>query len=144
MRLPTSVAIRLGAVAAVAAIAVTGATGAASAATVSTADGAGQAAHRIPTALSVRNSVRIVHPLQITSVIDGHLTAGPFNVRGQRVWLLRRVRAGIWSVVQSKLTGRYGHVLFLVHLGVKPVSFRLVFRGSPNFARSVSAIDAIK
>jgi hypothetical protein len=144
MRLPTSLAIRMGAVAAAAAIAVAGTTGAASAATVASSGGAAPAVHRIPTALSIRNSVPRVHPLQITSVIDGHLTAGRFDVRHQRVWLLRRGRAGLWFVVQSELTGRYGHVLFLVHLGVKPVSFRLVFRGSPNFARSVSAIDTIR
>jgi hypothetical protein len=144
MRLPTSLAIRVGAVAAVAAIAVTGMTGAASAATASSAHGAVAAAHRIPTALSISHSVPRLHPHQVTSVINGHLTAGRFNVRDQRVWLLRRSRAGIWFVVQSKLTGRYGHVFFLVHLGVKPVGFRLVFRGSLNFARSVSAIDAIR
>ena len=142
MRLPTSLATRVGAVAAVAAIAVTGATAAANAATASSA--ASTTAHRIPTALSIRNSVPRLHPLQVTSVIDGHLAAGRFNVRYERVWLLRRSRAGIWFVTQSKLTRRYGHVFFLVHLGVKPVSFRLVFRGSANFARSVSAIDTIR
>jgi hypothetical protein len=144
MRLPTSLAIRVGAVAAVAVIAVAGANEAASAATVAGAAGAVPAAHRIPTTLSISNSVPRLHPLQVTSVINGHLTAGRFDVRNQRVWLLRRSHAGVWFVVQSKLTGRYGHVFFLVHLGVKPVGFRLVFRGSANFARSVSAIDAIR
>jgi hypothetical protein len=142
MRLPTSLATRVGAVAAMAAIAVTGASGAASAATAASA--ARATAHRIPTALSITNSVPRRHPLQVTSVINGHLTAGRFNVRNERVWLLRRSRTGIWFVVQTKLTRRYGHVFFRVHLGVKPVAFRLVFRGSANFARSVSAIDAIR
>jgi hypothetical protein len=144
MRLPRSLAVRIGAVAATAAIAVTGATTAASAATVASAAGAIPAAHRIPTALSISHSLPRVRPLQITSVVDGHLTAGRFNVRSQRVWLLRQGRSGIWFVTQTKLTGRYGHVFFLVHLGTKPVRFRLVFRGSPNFARSVSAIDTIR
>jgi hypothetical protein len=144
MRLPTSLATRVGAVAAVAAIAVSGASGAASAATAASTGRAVATAHRIPTALSITNSVPRRHPLQVTSVINGHLTAGRFNVRNERVWLLRRSRAGIWFVVQTKLTRRYGHVFFRVHLGVKPVAFRLVFRGSANFARSVSAIDTIR
>jgi hypothetical protein len=46
-------------------------------------------------------------------------------------------------VVNWALTRRHGHVFFRVHILSKPVSFRLVFRGSKNFARSVSVVDTI-
>lgn len=137
MRLPKSLAIRIGVVAATAAIAVTGATTAASAATAAPAE------HRIPTTLTVSNCRPKVHLYQTTAVINGHLTAGTFNLRHEWVWLLRQSRKGFWYVTQAKLTRRYGHVFFLVHIGKSPVNFRLVFRGTRNFARSVSPIDRI-
>jgi hypothetical protein len=148
MRLPNSLAIRIGTITAAAAITVTGATTAASAATTApTAASAASvrpAVHRIPTKLAIRNSAPKVHLKQVTAVIVGHLTAGKFNLRGQRVWLLRRGPNNTWHVVQSQLTDRWGRALFLVHLGKDPVSFRLGFRGTKNFAPSLSVLDVIK
>jgi hypothetical protein len=136
MRLPLSLAARIGAVAATAAIAVTGATAAASAATTAPVT-------KIPTTLTISNSKPVAHPHQTTATINGHLTAGTFNLRHLRVWLQRQGPKGHWNVVQTKLTRRHGHVFFRVHIGKKSVNFRLVFRGTRNFARSVSAVDTI-
>ena len=87
MRLPKSLAARIGAVAATAAIAVTGATAAANAATAAPA-------HRIPTSLAISNSTPRAHLHQTTAIINGHLTAGTYNLRHLRVWLLRQGQIG--------------------------------------------------
>jgi hypothetical protein len=137
MRLPKSMAARIGAVAATAAIAVTGATAAASAAT------AAPAVHKIPTTLAISNSTPVAHRHHTTAVINGHLTAGAFNLRHLRVFLERLGLKGRWHVVSSALTRSHGHVLFRVHIFKKPASFRLVFRGTRNFAKSVSVVDTI-
>ena len=55
----------------------------------------------------------------------------------------RQGRKGHWFAVQTKLTRAHGHVFFLVHIGRRAASFRLVFRGTRNFGRSVSAVDTI-
>jgi hypothetical protein len=138
MRLPKSLAIRIGAVAATAAIAVTGATSAASASIVTVA-----VVHRIPTHLTISNTKPTVHLNQTVAVVNGHLTAGRFDLRGVRVGLLRQGAKGHWYVVQTELTRPFGHVLFLVHIGKAAVKFRLVYLGSKNFAPSVSRADVI-
>jgi hypothetical protein len=144
MRLPMSLAARVGAVAATAAIAVTGATAAASAAAApASASAAASAVHRVPTTLAISNATPKAHPHQTTAIINGHLTAGAYNLRHLRVWLVRQGRKGHWYVVQMKLTQAHGHVLFRVHVGKRAVNFRLVFRGTRNFAPSVSAVDTI-
>jgi hypothetical protein len=137
MRLPKSLAARIGAVVAVAAIAVTGATVAAN------ASNAAPSVTRIPTHLTISNTTPKAHPNQTTSVVIGHLTAGPYNLRHLRVWLERLGPKGRWHIVQTKLTRIHGHVYFLVHIFKKPANFRLVFRGTRNFARSVSLVDTI-
>ena len=137
MRLPKSLAIRIGSVAAAAAIAVTGATAAANAST------AAPAVHKIPTTLTISNSTPVAHPHQTTAIVRGHLTHNRFNLRRLRVWLQRLGPKGHWRVVQTKLTRRHGHVYFRVHIFKKPATFRLVFRGTRNFAKSVSHIDTI-
>jgi len=131
-----SLAARIGAVAATAAIAVTGATAAASASTAAPVS-------RIPTTLTISNSTPVAHRHHTTSVINGHLTAGTYNLRHLRVWLQRQGPKGHWYVIQTKLTRSHGHVLFRVRIGKNAVSFRLVFRGNRNFAKSVSAVDTI-
>ncbi|HEY2316107.1 MAG TPA: hypothetical protein VGH96_21035 [Streptosporangiaceae bacterium] len=136
MRLPKSLAARIGAVAATAAIAVTGATAAASASTAAPVT-------KIPTALSIKNTTPVAYRPLTTSVINGQLTAGKYDLRHLRVWLQRKSASGHWYVIQTKLTRRHGHVFFRVFIGRKAVSFRLVFRGTRNFARSVSAVDTI-
>ncbi len=137
MRFPKSLAARLGAVAAAAAIAVTGATTAANAATVAPAVAA-HSVHRIPTALAISSTLPKGHYPNRTVLINGHLTAGKYNLRHLRVFLVRRGYKGHWYVVQTQLTAKFGHVLFRVHLGKKPASFRLAFLGTKNFAPSVS------
>ena len=141
MRLPKSLAARIGVVAATAAIAVTGATTAASAASAAPAPVAAvaHAAHRIPTALTISNTL----PKHKIAIINGHLTAGTYNLRHLRIWLLRKGYKGHWYVAQTRLTERFGHVLFWVHVGKKPVRFRLAFRGTRNFAPSLSSVVTI-
>jgi len=137
MRLPMSLAARAGAVVATAAIAVTGATAAANAST------AAPAVHKIPTTLTISNSKPVAHKHQTTAIINGHLTAGTYDLRHLRVWLLRQGPKGHWFVVQTGLTRPHGHIFFRVHIGKTAVSFRLVFRGTPNFGKSASAVDTI-
>src|SRR5215469_5783598 len=137
MRLPKSLAVRIGGVAAAAAIAVTGATAAANAST------AAPAVHKIPTTLTISNSKPVAHLHQTTAIVSGHLTAGHYNLRHMHVWLQRLGPKGHWRIAQTKLTRRHGHVFFRVHVFKKPATFRLVFRGTRNFAKSVSHIDTI-
>jgi len=138
MRLPKSLLVRIGAVAATATIAVTGATSAANASIVTVA-----AVHRIPTHLAISNSKPTAQLNETVAVINGHLTAGKYNLRALRVWLLRQGAKGHWYIVKTELTRPYGHVLFLVHIGKRAVKFRLVYFGNRNFAPSVSAADTI-
>jgi hypothetical protein len=137
MRLPTSLAVRIGGVAAAAAIAVTGATA------VATASTAAPAVQKIPTVLTISNTTPVAHAHQTTATVVGHLTAGTYNLRHLRVWLERLGPKGHWQVRQTKLTRPHGHVFFRVHIYKKPATFRLVFRGTRNFAKSVSVIDTI-
>jgi hypothetical protein len=137
MRLPKSVAVRLGSVAAAAAIAVTGATAAANAST------AAPTVQKIPTTLTISNTKPVAHAHQTTATVVGHLTAGAFNLRHLRVFLERLGPKGHWQVKQMKRTRPHGHVFFRVHIYKKPATFRLVFRGTRNFAKSVSVIDTI-
>jgi hypothetical protein len=138
MRLPKSLAARIGAVAAVATIAVTGATTAASAATTHVVHDP-----RIPTTLTIANTLPKGPAGHQIAFVAGHLTAGKYNLRGKRVWLLRQGYKGHWYVVKTELTRRYGHVLFSLHVGKKPVHVRLAFRGTKNFAPSVSKVNTI-
>jgi hypothetical protein len=137
MRLPTSLAVRIGGVAAAAAIAVTGATA------VATASTAAPAVRKIPTTLTISNTTPVAHPHQTTATVVGHLTAGTYNLRHLRVWLERLGPHGFWHVKQVKLTRPHGHVFFRVHVYAKPATFRLVFRGNHNFRKAVSLTDTI-
>jgi hypothetical protein len=136
MRVPTSLAARIGAVAATAAIAVTGATATANAATV-------PAVHKIPTALTIIVAKPVRHPHQITDLVAGHLRAGRHSLRHLPVWLERRGPKGHWFAVQRELTGRHGNVIFLVHFR-KSITVRLVFRGNRYLAHSRSATVTIR
>jgi hypothetical protein len=137
MRLPKSLAVRIGGVAAAAAIALTGATAAANAST------AAPAVQRIPTTLTISNTTPVAHAHQTTAIVIGHLTAGSFNLRHMRVWLERLGPKGHWRIAQMKRTGVHGFVFFRVHVFKKPANFRLVFRHTRNFAKSVSNVDTI-
>src|ERR1700754_2299344 len=138
MGLPKSLAARIGGVAAAAAIAVTGATAGAN------ASSAAPAVHKIPTTLTISNSAPVAHPHQTTALARCHLpAAGVYNLRHLRVWLQRLGPKGHWRIAQTRLTRPHGHVFFRVHVFKKPATFRLVFRGTRNFAKSVSTIDTI-
>ncbi len=133
MRVPTSLAARVGAVVAAAAFAVTGATAVASASTAPAAH-----ASRIPTTLTISVAAPVTHKHVITDVVTGQLTAGSYNLRGLPVWLARQGPKGHWHLVRSKLTKRQGYVVFRVAFK-KSATIKLVFRGTKNFARSHSA-----
>jgi hypothetical protein len=145
MRLPKSLAARIGAVGAVAAIALTGAATAANASTAQQpAPAAAPAAHhRIPTHLGIANSAPVGHAHQTTAILRGRLTAAHHNLRHLRVWLERLGAKGRWHVVKVNRTHAHGRVYFRVHVGKKAGTFRLVFRGTRNFAPSVSRTDTI-
>lgn len=138
MRLPTSLAVRIGAVCAAAAIAVAGGVAVADAAI------AAPAHTKVPTALSIANTTPKAHPHQTTAIVYGQLT-GPDNstIAGKTIFLLRQGPKGHWLVVQIGHTHANGWVRFRVHVRKAAASFMLVFRGTRNFARSVSASDTI-
>jgi hypothetical protein len=132
MRIPTSLAARIGAVAAAAAIAVTGATAAASAST------AAPAVKRIPTMLTVSVAKPVAHRHGFTDTVKGHLTAVGYNLHHLPILLERQGPKGHWHVIRRELTGRHGYVAFHVFFK-KSITLRLVFRGNRNLARSTSA-----
>jgi hypothetical protein len=137
MRLPTSLAVRIGGVAAAAAIAVTGAAAAATAST------AAPAHTKVATALSIANTKPVAHRHQTTAIVYGQLTAGSATIAGKRIFLQRQGPKGHWFVTQIRRSGRDGWVHFRVHVRKVAVNFRLVFRGTLNFHKSVSATDTI-
>jgi hypothetical protein len=138
MSVSRSLVAKIGAVVATAAVALSGAAAAADASTT---------AHlKVTTALSIANTTPKAHPHQTTAWVYGQLTAPNDNsapVRGVWVWLERKGAKGHWVAVQAERTGRKGNVRFFVHVRKTAVSFRLVFRGNRNFAKSVSATDTI-
>jgi len=112
------------------------------------ADASTAATHRvkITTALSIANTTPKAHPHQTTAWVSGQLTApNDMNapIRRDWVYLQRLGPKGHWFGVQAERTGRNGKVRFFVHVYKKAISFRLVFRGTRNLARSVSATDTI-
>ncbi len=131
MRLPTSLAARVGAVVATAAIAVTGATAAADASTTT-------AASKIPTTLTISVAKPVVHKKFISDVVKGHLTAGTHTFSRLPVYLERQGPKGHWFVIRRELTGRHGNVVFVVRFK-KSVTLKLVYRGNRFFHRSTSA-----
>jgi hypothetical protein len=144
MKLSKSLAVKAGAVFATAAIALTGATAAADATIVTSAVPAAPAhLHHFATKLSITNSKPVAHAHQTTSVVDGRLTHNGYGLRDLRVKLERLGLKGHWNVVQVKLTRAHGHVYFKVHVYKKAATFRLVFGGTANWARSTSNIDTI-
>jgi hypothetical protein len=136
MRLfPASIPVRIGAVAAAAVIAVAGGTTVASAAVAAPAVG------KVLTALSIGVVNPAVSNHEVSAVVAGRLFEPRefgHGVRGKVVWLLRRGPSGAWVVAGHELTGLRGGVAFAVHVW-DTATFRLVFRGTPNFTAAVSA-----
>jgi hypothetical protein len=140
MRISKSLAVKVGAVVATAAVAVSGAMAAADAST------AASHPQKIATALSIGNTTPKAHPHQTTAWIYGQLTAPNDHnapIRFHWVVLQRLGRRGHWYGVQAERTGRNGRVRFFVHVRKTAVTFRLIFRGNANLAKSVSAMDTI-
>jgi hypothetical protein len=138
MRISTSLVAKAGAVVAAAAVALSGAAVAADASTAHPA--------KVTTALSIGNTTPKAHPHQTTAWVYGKLTAPNDNnapLRGLWVVLQRQGPKGHWYGVQAERTGGKGGVRFFVHVRKAAVTFRLVFRGQKNFARSVSVTDTI-
>ena len=85
------------------------------------------------------------HPFgaaRITGQLTGVGTPAP-QISNQRILLERENASGRWVVVQHATTGRHGYVRFLVHRVAKGATFVLVFRGSKNFAPSISNVIVI-
>jgi hypothetical protein len=138
MRLPKSLAVRVGAVCAAAAIAVGGGVAAAGSAL------AAPAHVKVPTSLSIANTTPVAHKHKTTAVVYGQLT-GPdgSTIAGMPIFLQRQGPKGNWFVAQIGRTHANGWVRFRVHVRKVAASFRLVFRGKRNFAKAVSAAVTI-
>ncbi|MGA3151380.1 MAG: hypothetical protein ACLPN6_09550 [Streptosporangiaceae bacterium] len=124
----TSLKTRLASLAAAAAIATTGAMSVAGAADAATVH------HRLHTNLSIGAS-KIDH--QQGAIILGVLSSHRTALAGKRVWLDRKLKGGKWVLLRSQLTNRHGLVRFAV-LPPATAAFKLVFRGTVNFAPSQS------
>jgi hypothetical protein len=139
MRISRSLVAKAGAVVAAAAVALSGAAAAADAST----------AHhplKVTTALSIANTTPKAHAHQTTAWVYGQLTAPNDKnapLRGLWVVLQRQGPKGHWFGVQAERTNFHGRVRFFVHVRKAAVSFRLVFHGRLNFAKSKSATVTI-
>jgi hypothetical protein len=129
----SSVQAKFAVAVAAAAIATTGAaaTGVAEAATA-------HPASRVATALSIKASTPVARHRLTFAKVGGQLTAGTSPLRLKVVWLERQRPNGHWFAVKAKRTHWHGWVVFRV-VERKTTNFRLLFRGSLNFKRAVSA-----
>ncbi len=120
---------------AIAATALLTAAGAASAATSGTAP-------RTPTTLSiVEAKAKIV--VGQKDLITGTLLTGTKPVTGKVVWLYRYgVNAKKWIPVDVDLTGKFGHVFFVVKPAVT-TRYELIFRGTQKLAPSRSGVATV-
>ncbi len=126
----TSLKTRIASVTAAAAIATTGAMAAAGVAD------AGTVHHRLHTNLSIGASRAVVDHHR-GAEIHGFLSSHRTDLAGKRVWLDRRLQGGKWVLLRSQLSNRHGLVRFFV-LPPRNAKFKLVFRGTVNFAPSQS------
>jgi hypothetical protein len=98
----------------------------------------------LATALSIVMTLPVHHPAQTTALIAGRLSEpgnGGAPLAGRVVWL-QRLGAGGWLLFRSGVTGPDGRVAFGVHV-VVGAAFRLVYAGTPNLARAVSAVRIV-
>ena len=70
------------------------------------------------------------------------LTSNSVPLRHLVVWLAKQNAKGKWHLVKRERTGRHGWVAFRVHV-FKTANFALVFRGTRNFAKSVSSVVTV-
>jgi hypothetical protein len=130
-----TMAARFGALAAAAAIVVGGGAVAAGASTAAPAA-------KLPTALSIQAGTPKTHKHFTSDVIKGQLTSNGTPIRFKPVWLAKQGPKGHWHLVRRELSHRNGWVRFLVRTR-RTANYALVFRGSPNFHRSHSAVVTV-
>lgn len=130
----TSLKARLGALAATAAIATSGAMAASGVADAAVHP----AVLRLPTTLTIHASAPVTRHHLTFARISGRLSSHHVGLRHKVVWLQRQGPKGHWFVVQRGITHRHGVVVYRIRER-KTSNFRLVFRGSRNFRRAVSA-----
>jgi hypothetical protein len=140
MLVTKTLAAKAGSVVAIAGLAVGGVAATASAATTHKVKEQTVLTAKVgPTHINKRHPYGAAH---FTGQLTGVGTPAP-QITGQRVLLEREGKAGHWNIVQHARTGRHGYVRFLVHHVAKGATFKLVFRGSRNFAASVSNVIEI-
>jgi hypothetical protein len=140
MFLSKTLAAKAGTVIAVAGLAIGGVAASANAAT----------AHKVkePTVLTAKvgpTHINKKHPYgaaHFTGHLTGVGTPAP-QISRQPILLERENAKGHWVITQRGRTGYHGYVRFLVHRVAKGATFRLVFRGSKNFAPSTSNVIVI-
>lgn len=140
MFLSKTLAAKAGTVIAVAGLAIGGVAASANAAT----------AHKVkePTVLTAKvgpTHINKRHPYgaaHFTGQLTGVGTPAP-QISRQPILLERENAKGHWVITQRGRTGYHGYVRFLVHRVAKGATFRLVFRGSKNFAGSTSNVIVI-
>jgi hypothetical protein len=102
------------------------------------------ASSQTATALSIVMTLPVHHPAQTTAVIAGRLSEpanGGAPLAGRLVWL-ERLGTGGWLLFRSNVTGPDGRVAFQVHV-VIGAAFRVVYAGTPDLARAVSAVRIV-
>jgi hypothetical protein len=95
---------------------------------------------RVHTTLSIVQSRNVIKAGQ-RDVIAGRLMAGHYGLAHKFVYLDRWF--GKWVPVRVGLTGPHGWIAFRVWPHVT-AHYKLVFRGSPNFAPTHSGVVTVK
>lgn len=126
---------RAGSAAAAAAIAVTGVV-----ATAGAADAAATHVRKLHTSLSIRE---VSHHRRGFDVIGGVLRSHRVPLRGKIVYLESRTKGTKFAVVAHEATHRHGGVAFRVS-PTATTRYVLVFKGTPNFRHSHSAVVTIR
>jgi hypothetical protein len=135
MRVSKSLAVRISTVVATAGLALGGVAATANAATASKVKEPTVLTAKVgPTHINKRHPYGAAH---FTGQLTGVGTPAP-QISRQRILLERENVKGHWVITQRGTTGAHGYVRFLVHRVAKGATFRLVFRGSRNFAAATS------
>jgi hypothetical protein len=146
MRVSRSLAVGISTVVATAGLAIGGVVATANASTASTTSTSAKV--KEPTVLTAKvgpTHINKKHPYgaaHFTGQLTGVGTPAP-QISRQPILLERENAKGRWIITQRGRTGYHGYVRFLVHRVAKGATFRLVFRGSKNFDRSISNVIVI-
>lgn len=140
MFLSKTLAAKAGTVIAVAGLAIGGVAASANASTASKPKEPTVLTAKVgPTHINKRHPYGAAH---FTGRLTGVGTPAP-QISRERILLEREGAKGRWHVTQVGRTGYHGYVRFLVHHVAKGATFRLVFRGTRNFAGSTSNVIVI-